>query len=120
MASETTVPVVLFGRYTTVHGNGSFSTQAINAMSYETIEIHVWRGDMVPSTTFLFYIEESTDQQTWTTLTSGDPGAETESLYTGDLTRPWLRARVALTPAPSGDPVTATLYAVGTLSKRGR
>lgn len=113
---ESTVPVVLLGRFSTFAGGGTFNTLAVNAVACETARIHVWRGRIGPTSTFAFALEESNDGTVWTVLTSGDPGTETEVLMTATLTKAYVRAAVTLTD-PTDVPV-ATCYAVGELLLR--
>jgi hypothetical protein len=113
---ESTVPVVLLGRFSTFAGGGTFTTLPVNVVACETAMIHVWRGRIGPTSTFAFALEESNDGTVWTVLTSGDPGTETEVLMTATLTKAYVRAAVTLTD-PTEVPV-ATCYAVGELLLR--
>jgi hypothetical protein len=113
---ENTVPVVLFGRFSTLAGGSAFATLPVNVVAYETAMIHVWRGRIGPTSAFAFALEESNDGTVWTVLISGDPGTETEALMAATLTKAYLRAKVSLSD-PSDVPV-ATCYAVGELLLR--
>jgi hypothetical protein len=112
-----TVPLVLLPRYTTLSGASTFTTSPVRIDGYEEAQLFVWRGKMAATGTFSFRFQESTDQQNWIDLISGDPGSEAEATYTGYLTRLWVRAKVVVGGDPAVFPVVSC-YAVGFLVKR--
>ncbi len=116
---EPSVPVVLFGRYSTLHGTGTFVTLPIDATPYESITLQVWRGEIAAMHSFLFVLEESTDQQAWFVLASGDPGQDTEVTYSASLSRSWIRGKVTQAGVSSEIP-TVSLRATGDLHLRRR
>jgi hypothetical protein len=113
---ESTVPVVLFGRFSTLAGASTFATLPVNVVEYETAMLHVWRGRIRATSTFGFALEESNDGTVWTVLASGDPGMEAEVLMTATLTKAYMRGKVILTDAT--DVPVATCYAFGDLVAR--
>lgn len=114
---DNSVPVVLIGRFTTFAGASTFATLPVNVVPYEKARIHLWRGKMPATSGFLLTLQESMDQDSWSTLISGDPGADTEMALDADLTMSWLRATVELTDSGGNHP-SATCYAVGDLIAR--
>ena len=115
MAGEL-VPLVLIPRYTTLAGDSTFTTVAIDVTAFEKAIANTWRGK-ASAAGFSIKFEESTDQESWTTCTNGtggDPGSETEAQYTPTLTKRWFRASVTLTGT---DPVI-TCWCLGFLELR--
>jgi len=114
------VPVVLFQRFTSLLGAGSFEGFAFDVRAYEGARINMWRGPLVGSgsPTFSFFFQESTDRNTWVacegTSAGEDPGADTESQVTFALSKRWFRAYVALAGTQPG----VTCWAQGFLIKR--
>ena len=118
MALNTTVPVVLLGRYTTVAGEGNFTTIPVSISKFSRIELTVWRGEFEdPGFGYSFRLEESMDQDTWDELAVETPTSAGQTQVSADLSRSWLRARVNLTVPGSEFPVIST-YAVGFLFLR--
>ena len=113
------VPIVLIPRFTTFAGlNTNFRTHAIAVTEYESIEVFVWRGDLDdPGWSVTFEVEESMDQQTWTTVLSASPSATTELRATGTLTKSYIRANFTMA-GNSGDFPICTAYATGNLIRR--
>jgi len=114
---ETTTPLVLFGRYTTLAGEETFLTLPVNVIAYGSVDLLVWRGPMPSSASLFFTLQESMDRETWRDLSSSfDPGAGTEVRASADLDGSWLRLKAEIQTGP--DFPSATCYAVGHLVKR--
>ena len=67
--------------------------------------------------TFAVVFEESTDQLSWSTCTSGeggDPAEETEAQYTPELNKRWFRVKVTL----GGTTPAGSCWAIGFLEMR--
>lgn len=112
-----TVPLVLLPRYSTLAGASTFSTTAVRVDDYDEAQVFVWRGLLAATCTFRITLQDSMDQQLWTDLFMGDPGAETEATYTVPLTRLWFRAQVVLGGTPPAFP-SVSCYALGFLVSR--
>ena len=116
------VQLVLFPRHTTLAGNVSpFTTVAMDVTPYSLGYVTVWRGKKVgsvPATPPRLWFEESTDQQAWSLVygspSGGDPGENTQHLYTLTFSKRWFRLRVEL--AESDD--ILSLWASGNLVRR--
>ena len=118
MALNTTIPVVLLGRYTTIAGEGDFTSVPISVAGYSKIELTVWRGEFADAGYgYRLALEESMDQDTWEELAVITPTSAGETPITEDLSRSWLRVIVNLAQSGSDFPVIAT-YAVGLLIAR--
>ena len=118
MAGEL-VPLVMVPRYSCYSGATTFTSIPIDCTRYSIVALNVWRAPLVGSSpTFGITLQESTDQESWTTVdgttANSDPGADTQALYEGNLKRRWFRVRIIL---GGTDPV-ATCWAVGTLEMR--
>jgi len=116
---QVVVPIVLIPRFTTFAGKDTyFRTQAIAVTEYESIEVFIWRGDLDSGGwNANFAVEESMDQQSWTTVLSTVPTAKSELRATGTLTKSYIRASFWL-DAPGTDFPIVTAYAVGNLIRR--
>jgi len=119
MAGEL-VPLVLLPRYSTYVGAGTFTTIGMEVSDYSKAIVNVWRGALTGTTpTFAVVFEESTDQENWTTCTSGsggDPGPSTEAQYQPELNKRWFRIKVTL----GGTDPAGTCWAIGFLEMRER
>ena len=117
MAGEL-VPLVLLPRYSSYVGDSDFTTIAMDVSAYEKAIVNCWRGKLVGNTpTFAISFEESTDQETWTVCTNGsggDPGQESETQYSPELSKRWFRAKVTLT----GTQPSVSCWAIGFLELR--
>jgi hypothetical protein len=117
MAGELT-PLVLIPRYSTYVGAHTFTSIALDVTAYSKAYVSVWRGTLTGTTpTFAVSFEESTDQDNWTTCTSGaggDPGADTEAQYTPDLKKRYFRIKVVL----GGTNPAVSCWAMGSLERR--
>ena len=113
------IPIVLIPRFTTFAGKDTnFRTHAIAVTEYESIEVFIWRGDLADAGWSVnFTVEESMDQQSWTTVIYAAPSAKSEQRTTGTLTKSYVRANLALS-ASGGDFPIVTAYAVGNLIRR--
>ena len=118
MALNTTIPVVLLGRYTTIAGQGDFTSVPINVVGYSKIELTVWRGEFADAGYgYRLALEESMDQDTWDELAVITPTSAGETQINVELSRSWLRVLVNLAVPGSEFPVIAN-YAVGFLIAR--
>ena len=119
MEGPRVVPIVLIPRFTTFAGaNVEFRTHAIAVTEFESIEVFVWRGDLASGAwSVTFAVEESMDQENWTTVISASPTAKTELRTTGTLTKSYTRAWMSVS-ASAGDFPVVTAYAVGNLIRR--
>ena len=114
---QTTVPVVLLGRYSTFAGTGTFTGLPVDVTEFDSIELNVWRGALPAGVSFAFKLEASLDGDNWSNLIQGDPGTNTEVLYDQSLKAfPWIRTVVTL--STTGTHPVASCYAVGLLIKR--
>ena len=112
--------LILFPRYTTLAGGGNFTTLPINVSAYEGGEVRIWMGSPVHNGTFEAVIQESTDQDSWTTCagnSSQSLAANVEKLFDPTFSKAWMRLKIASNPAGSPEPVF-TVYAVGYVEKR--
>lgn len=112
------VPLVMLPRYTSLVGTGDFTTIGMDVSEYSSAYLNCWRGALTgTSPTFAIVFEESTDQVTWSTCTSGgggDPGASTEQQYNPTLKKRWFRIKVTL----GGTGPAVSCWAIGFLEKR--
>jgi hypothetical protein len=86
---------------------------------YEQAIVNVFRGPLIGTApTFGVTLEESTDQQTWTTCTGTtpnyDPGSGLEGQQTATLKKRWFRIKVTL----AGTSPVVTCWALGFLMLR--
>jgi hypothetical protein len=91
----------------------------IDVSAYESMILNIWRGPVAPVSTGTFSLtaEESTDQDTWTTVSGISAVAgttNTEVQVTGTLVKRWMRVKVTLT----GTDPAATCWALGFLVQR--
>ena len=119
MEGPRVVPIVLIPRFTTFAGaNVEYRTHAIAVTEYESIEVFVWRGDLADAGwSVTFAVEESMDQENWTTVISASPSAKSEQRTWGTLTKSYIRAWMSVA-ASGGDFPVVTAYAVGNLIRR--
>jgi hypothetical protein len=112
---QTTILVPRFSSFT---GAGTYRTVGINVTEHAAARVHIWRGPLVGTTpTVSFAIEESIDQENWTTCDgddTDDPGAGVEAVYDLTLKKRWLRAVVTLGGTDPG----ATVWIVAELERR--
>jgi hypothetical protein len=106
-------------RYSAYSGAGDFTTIGMEVTDYEQAIVNVWRGPLIGTTpTFGVTLEESTDQQTWTTcagtMGGSDPGSGFEAQLTATLKKRWFRIKVTL----GGTNPVATCWALGFLMLR--
>jgi len=117
MALHTTVPVVLFGRFTTIAGEDKFETVPIAVSEYSEIELTVWRGKLEDAGhTFILELQESMDQETWSNIGAVSPTSAGQVSLSADISRSYLRA-VAELQAPGAFPILA-IWVAGWLKKR--
>jgi hypothetical protein len=128
MAGEN-VPLVMLPRYSTFAGvtvaapYEGFKTVAMDVSDYQKAVLNVWRGRLVPDTTFAVTAEESTDQVTWSTCSGTncsafDPGQDTEAQVSATLKKRWFRVRVRLQITAGSPFPQASCWAVGFLEQR--
>ena len=115
--ADVTVPLVLFGRFSTFTGEGTFTTLPVNVMAYQSMELTVWRGKIPTNTTFQLKVETSMDRVTWEVAALNDPGEDQEQTIPVALEAAWLRAKATLAKTGAAWP-EVTCYAVGYLQKR--
>ena len=117
MAGEL-VPTVMFPRFTTLSGAGTYTTAPLQVTRYAELRLNVWRGPLIGTTpTILFTIQESIDRENWTTCSGTsafDPGSETEDQETATLTKRWMRLKAVLAGTDAG----VTCWATGGLELR--
>jgi len=118
MAGEL-VPLVLLPRYSAYSGAGDFTTIGMEVTDYEQAIVNIYRGPLIgTSPTFGVTLEESTDQQTWSTCagtTAGyDPTSGVEGQQTATLKKRWFRVKVTL----GGTSPVVTCWALGFLMLR--
>ena len=120
--SSVTDRIILFPRFTTLFGEETFDTQGMNVAAYESGDIAVWLGPVLPPGVVTATFQESTDQSVWTTCSGTSVTIltpQSEQLFSPSFSKAWMRLRVVLSTS-RGDSPTATLWAVGTLDKRRR
>jgi hypothetical protein len=85
-------------------------------VGYDRIDFVYWRAALIgTSSTFQLKLEGSIDGETWTQLHVGDPGTDTETVFTlSSVDYPWLRAVITLAGANCG----ATCWVRGIFIKR--
>ena len=118
------VPVVLLPRFTTLLGDGgsNFETLPLDLAPYEEARITLWRSAMQGTGTpaLIFYLEESTDRNTWTACegTSGGVQINANEEFVQDFSfrRKWFRLRAHL----QGTHPAVTCFAQGLLVRRQR
>lgn len=110
--------LVLFPRYTTLAGDGTYTTQPIHVTAYDRVVIVAWRGKITSGSGCSITIEASVDRETWVTLAGNDPGEDTELQFASSLTKPWLRGKAKVELAP--DFPVVSCWAVGELYRRRR
>lgn len=113
-------PIVLFPRFTTFAGAGTYTSLPIDVSAFESIRLYVWRGVLVGTVpTFAIGLEGSSDRDVWAPIggNPGDPGPFVEAQFLRLLRYQFIRAKVITTSASAGD-VAATCYAYGFLEKR--
>lgn len=118
MAGEL-VPLVMLPRYSTYSGAATFTTIGMDVTDYQSVILNVWRAPLIgTSATWTITIEESTDQENWSTVTGTtpnfDPGASTEAQMSGTIKKRWLRVKVVV----GGTNPSATCWAIGFLEMR--
>ncbi len=116
MAGELT-PLVLLPRYTTYTGAHDFTTIGMEVTDYSKAIVNFWRGDLAGAGTISVTFQESTDQNTWSTCSSGGPNsptADTEFQYAPELNKRWFRIKVSVT----GTDPYVTCWAIGFLELR--
>ncbi len=104
--------LILFPRFTTIVGKGDFTTAPIDAASFGSSQLELWRGDILDatgSTKFRVFLEESLDGVIWqppaATAKGFDPGANKSSVLSHLFALRWFRARAAI---QMDDPLAAT------------
>ena len=122
MAGEL-VPLVLFPKFTTLSGQTTFTTVALDVSSYQSARVGFWRGPVMSNGAVAANFEESMDQLNWTSCPGApidwDPGQSTEGQADCSLTKQWFRMRVALSEyMGGGTDVSTTCWALGTLQRR--
>ena len=114
--------IILLPRFTTLAGEGNFTTQAMNVAAYESAEISVWMGRIVGDGSVAAEIEESTDRVVWS-LCAGTSSVGmiplTEELLTPDFSKAWMRLKMLLSAGIDASPI-ATVWAAGFANKRNR
>ncbi len=117
MAGEL-IPLVLLPRYTAYAGAADFTTIGMEVSDYSKAIVNCWRGPIIGTAgTFAVVFEESTDQLTWSTCTSGsggDPGLNTEAQYKPELNKRWFRIKVTV----GGTNAAVNCWAIGYLERR--
>jgi hypothetical protein len=117
MAGEL-VPLVMLPRYTTLTGATDFTTIGMEVADYTSAILNIYRGPVANSGTFAITLEESTDQQSWSTCSgttaSYDPGSGTEGQQTATLKKRWFRVKITLT----GTDPAVSCWALGFLEMR--
>jgi len=115
---------ILMPRYTTLAGDGDYTSIPIDVSAYEGGELVAWRGKLVGpdagtgsvSVTF----QESSDQVTWSICAgtaSGTLSENTETQFVPAFKMAWMRVKVTLT-AGTGDLPIVSCYVVGYLTRR--
>jgi len=116
MAGELT-PLVLLPRYTTYTGAHDFTTIGMEVTDYSKAIVNFWRGDLAGGGSITVTYEESTDQNSWSTCTTGgpyNPSAGSEVQHQPELNKRWFRIKVTLT----GTNPYVTCWAIGFLELR--
>jgi hypothetical protein len=111
------VPLVLLPRYTTLSGNTTFTTIAMDVTDYEKAVVDFWRSAGAALIGLTIAFEESMDQVTWTPCAGGpftDPGANSQTQFLPELTKRWFRISVT----PSAASCVVTLWCIGFLGMR--
>lgn len=108
--------IAFLPRFTTLIGATSFTTMPIDATRLGSVQLQVWRGDLLGTTpTFAVYIEESQDGEVWTqgpSVPAGyDPGAGEAQFFSYCFQLRWFRLRVDL----GGTAPRVTCWAEGIL-----
>jgi hypothetical protein len=114
------VPVVIAPRFTTLVGNGTYSTLPVPVAGYERLVLSFERGNLVGtggSVNVLF--EESNDGSNYEDCGGdswSDPGAFVEGRFTIEFTKAWFRVSVSLAGTAPG----MTYWAQGHFELRER
>ena len=118
------VPLVMFPRYTTLVGETTFTTIAMDVTDYQGARLSVWRGEIPADSAFKLTCQESTDQLVWsncsgTSVVDYDPGQEVEGQSVPALKKRWFRIQIVLeSNNPTNPYPQVTFWVVGFLEER--
>ena len=95
--------LVLIPRFTSLVGNGEFTTVPLDVSAFGSAQIELWRGPLIGfpgNARFRAYLEESLDGVNWqpdaASATAHDPGPSASMVLSHIFSLRWFRIRVKL------------------------
>jgi hypothetical protein len=113
------VPLVLIPKFTSYIGNQTLSSAPLDVSGYSGGSATATRGPIIgahPSVKVT--LQESQDGLGWTDLVTFDLSVAASDDQDFTISRRWLRVQVDLRPTSGSDPLSATLWCLGTLTRR--